>query len=97
MNVTGHMYTKVRKTNFKKARIGNDHFQLDITDAGITLHLLPDDPPGLPDLSLPHHQRHLGDDETEDIIIFKGQYPPQGDFNIFNWFPNGVVRDFSSP
>jgi hypothetical protein len=29
--------------------------------------------------------RHPWHNGVEDIIIFKGQEPPQGDFNIFNW------------
>ncbi len=28
---------------------------------------------------------HPGDDVDEEIIISKGQEPPQGDFDIFNW------------
>ncbi len=70
----------------QKARVGDDPLQLDSIEARVTLHLLPDDPSGPPELSLPHQQRHPGDDGAEDIIIFKGQDPPQGDFNIFNWF-----------
>jgi hypothetical protein len=68
---------------FKKARVENYPLHLDSTEAGVTLQLLPDDLPGPPDLSLSH--RHLGDDGAEDIIIFKGQNSPQGDFIIFNW------------
>ncbi len=65
-----------------KVRFGNDPHQLDSTEAGVTLQLLPGDPP---DLSLPHQHRHPGDDGVEDIIIFKGTDPPQGEFIIFNW------------
>ncbi len=60
----------------------NDPLQLDSTEAGLILHLLPDDPPGPPHLSLTHHHRHPGNDGAEDIIIFNGQEPPQGDFNF---------------
>ncbi len=71
-----------------KARVGNDTLQLDITEAGVILQLLPDDPPGTTaDLSQPQQHRHSGDDGTEDmcIIILKDQDPLQGDFYIFNW------------
>ncbi len=51
----------------------------------VSFKLLPDDPPGPPVLTFPHKHRDPGHDGAEDIIIFKGQEPPQGDFNIFNW------------
>ncbi len=38
----------------------------------------PDNPPDLPDLSLPHKHRHPGDDGAEYIIILKSLDPPQG-------------------
>ncbi len=59
--------------------------QLDSTEDGIVLQLLPDDPPSPPDRLLPHQHKRSGDDGAEDIIIFKGQEHPQGYFNIFNW------------
>jgi hypothetical protein len=64
----------VRKTNLKnglKARVA-------YTEAGIILQLLPGDPPGPLRPSFSHQNRHPGDDGAEDIIIFKGQHPPQG-------------------
>ncbi len=68
-----------------KARVGNDPLQLDSIAAGVSLQLLHDDPPGLPNLPLPNQHRHPRDDGAKDIIIFKGQEPSQGDFNICNW------------
>jgi hypothetical protein len=62
-----------------KARVENDPLQLDYTEARITLQLVPCDPPDPPHLSLSHQHRHPGHDGAEDIIISKGQDPPQGD------------------
>ncbi len=64
---------------FYKARVENEPLQLGSTEAGIILQLLPGDPAGPPQLSLPHQHRHSGDDGAEYIIIFKGQDPPQSD------------------
>jgi hypothetical protein len=66
---------KLIKKIFLKARIENHPFKLDCTQAGVTLQLLPGDPPGPPHLFFPHKHRHPGDDEVEDTIIFKGQDP----------------------
>ncbi len=54
----------------QKAGVGNDPLQLGSTETGVILHLLPDDPPDPPGLSLPHQQRHPGHDGAEDIITF---------------------------
>jgi hypothetical protein len=80
---------QVRKTNLKivrKARVGNDYLKLGSTVClFVCLQLLSRDPPDHPVLSFPHQHRHPGDDVAEDIIIFKGQEPPQGNINIYNW------------
>jgi hypothetical protein len=63
----------------------SDPLQICSTEAGVILQLLPSDPSGPTHISQPHQHRHPGDDGAEDIVIFNGQGPPKGDFNIFNW------------
>ncbi len=50
-----------------KAGIENDPLQFDYPEAGITLQLLPGDPPGPPHLCLSRQHRHPEDDGAEDI------------------------------
>ncbi len=73
-----------------KARVGNGPLQLDYTEAGIILELIPEDPPE--DLSLPHQHRHPENDEAEEIIIFIGQDPPH-----LQLTPDYALTDFSHP
>ncbi len=75
---------KINLTVVWKARVENDPLQLDITKTGVSFKLLPEDPPGPPVIIFPHQHRHPRHDRAEDAIIFKGQEPPQGDFNIFD-------------
>ncbi len=85
--LTDRSYTQVRKINLNnglKARVRSDQLQLHSTKDGVTLQLLPDYPPGPPDLSLPHQHRHPGNGEAEGIIICKGQEPPQGRLDDLN-------------
>jgi hypothetical protein len=58
-----------------KARV--DPRQVDYTEAGVILELIPDDPPGPPNLSLLHQHRHPGHDGSKAMIISKGQDPPK--------------------
>ncbi len=53
------------------ARVQNDPLQICSTEARVILQLHPGDPPGRPHFSLPHQHRHLGDDQADDIIIFR--------------------------
>ncbi len=54
-----------------KAR--KDPLQLYSTEVGVILQLLLDDPPGLPDLSLPHQHRHPGNDGAETLSFLKAR------------------------
>ncbi len=75
-----------------KARIENDPLQFDYTEAGITLQLLPRDPPGPPHLCLSRLHRHPGDDGAEDIS--KGRTLLRVTQHL-QLAPSGAVRGFS--